>query len=437
MPLALGLVETHGLVAAIEAADAMAKASSVRLIGKEKTNPALVTIKVVGEVAAVKASVEAGAAAASRVGIVVSTHIIPRPDLQLADFFPEILDEETIAIPQGKIAEEKEEVTEPPVAVQTVNDVHREEKVIAESDKNILTSEAPETEIGQTEPVVNKNEPDVDLKEVLDDTDNETYFIEETDEDDDDLDDVVFESEEYHYDEEEPEDSILEVLNPDEIMEDEDFDYFPSSEVEHEETTGEFTDELTEEDTAEIQQTFVDVFSALPDEIATPETESANFVFEDLFAQAERIEKQKKSSPQTEEIPVQEEKIEELADTEPGGIEDTITDEEAYFAPEIDENFPPAPTENFDSLTSAASTWEPEFVEVGPTEVPDQTSDEVPGKDANSDAEYEELKNKPIDSMNVHQLRRLARSSKSFPIQGREISKANRQELLYYFNSIS
>ncbi len=76
---ALGLVETRGLVAAIEAADAMVKAAQVVFVGKEITDASLVTIKVVGEVGAVKAAVAAGAAAAGKVGQLVSTHIIPRP----------------------------------------------------------------------------------------------------------------------------------------------------------------------------------------------------------------------------------------------------------------------------------------------------------------------------------------------------------------------
>ena len=76
---ALGMVETRGLVAAIEAADAMVKAAKVQLIGKEVTRAALVTIKVEGETGAVRASVAAGAAAAEKVGELVSTHVIPRP----------------------------------------------------------------------------------------------------------------------------------------------------------------------------------------------------------------------------------------------------------------------------------------------------------------------------------------------------------------------
>jgi microcompartment protein CcmL/EutN len=76
---ALGMVETRGLVAAIEAADAMAKAADVRIVAVEKTEAALMTVQVVGEVAAVHAAVDAGRRAAERVGEVLSTHVIPRP----------------------------------------------------------------------------------------------------------------------------------------------------------------------------------------------------------------------------------------------------------------------------------------------------------------------------------------------------------------------
>ncbi len=76
---ALGLVETRGLVAGVEACDAMLKAASVRLAGVERTVAALITVKVVGETAAVRAACDAGAAAAERVGTVLSVHVIPRP----------------------------------------------------------------------------------------------------------------------------------------------------------------------------------------------------------------------------------------------------------------------------------------------------------------------------------------------------------------------
>ncbi|NIS71572.1 MAG: ethanolamine utilization microcompartment protein EutM [Proteobacteria bacterium] len=77
--IALGLVETRGLVGSIEAADAMVKAANVRLIGKEKIGGGYVTVMVRGDVGAVKAATDAGAAAAKRVGELVSVHVIPRP----------------------------------------------------------------------------------------------------------------------------------------------------------------------------------------------------------------------------------------------------------------------------------------------------------------------------------------------------------------------
>jgi ethanolamine utilization protein EutM len=76
---ALGLVETRGLTAAVEAADAMVKAANVRLVGYERVGSGLVCVMVRSDVGAVKAAVEAGAAAAQRVGEVVAAHIIPRP----------------------------------------------------------------------------------------------------------------------------------------------------------------------------------------------------------------------------------------------------------------------------------------------------------------------------------------------------------------------
>jgi len=86
---ALGMVETKGLVGAIEAADAMVKAANVRLVGKEKIGSGLVTVMVRGDVGAVKASVEAGAAAAKRVGELVSVHVIPRPHDEVEGILPE------------------------------------------------------------------------------------------------------------------------------------------------------------------------------------------------------------------------------------------------------------------------------------------------------------------------------------------------------------
>lgn len=85
---ALGMVETRGLVAAIEAADAMVKAANVSLIGKEKIGGGYVTVMVRGDVGAVKAATDAGAAAAERIGEVISVHVIPRPHSDVETILP-------------------------------------------------------------------------------------------------------------------------------------------------------------------------------------------------------------------------------------------------------------------------------------------------------------------------------------------------------------
>ena len=86
---ALGMIETRGLVGAIEAADAMVKAANVHLIGKERVGGGLVTVMVRGDVGAVKAAVEAGGAAAKRVGELISVHVIPRPHEEVEGILPQ------------------------------------------------------------------------------------------------------------------------------------------------------------------------------------------------------------------------------------------------------------------------------------------------------------------------------------------------------------
>lgn len=85
---ALGMIETNGLVAAIEAADAMTKAANVALVGYEKIGSGLVTVAVRGDVGAVKAAIDAGVSAAVNVGKVVSHHVIPRPHADVELILP-------------------------------------------------------------------------------------------------------------------------------------------------------------------------------------------------------------------------------------------------------------------------------------------------------------------------------------------------------------
>ena len=89
---ALGMIETKGLVGAIEAADAMTKSANVQLTGYEKIGSGLVTVMVRGDVGAVKASVDAGAASAEKVGQVVSVHVILRPHTDVEKIIPHGLD---------------------------------------------------------------------------------------------------------------------------------------------------------------------------------------------------------------------------------------------------------------------------------------------------------------------------------------------------------
>jgi microcompartment protein CcmL/EutN len=88
MQEALGMVETRGLIASIEAADAMVKAADVQLVGTEKIGSGLVTVMVRGDVGAVKAATEVGAAAAANLGELVAVHVIPRPHMDVEKILP-------------------------------------------------------------------------------------------------------------------------------------------------------------------------------------------------------------------------------------------------------------------------------------------------------------------------------------------------------------
>ncbi len=90
MEIALGMIETKGEIGAIEAADAMLKAAMVHLIGKEFVGGGYVTVMVRGEVGAVKAAVDAGGAAAARIGQLVSVHVIPRPHDEVENILPSV-----------------------------------------------------------------------------------------------------------------------------------------------------------------------------------------------------------------------------------------------------------------------------------------------------------------------------------------------------------
>ena len=133
MQFALGLIETKGLIGAIEAADAMLKAANVKLVSKEKITAALVTVKIIGETAAVKSAVDAGAAAAQRVGQLVSAHVIPRPDDQIEDliYYPSL----TTGIPREEIVKKEKPVKEKIVVQEVAEEKVEEESLFDETEK--------------------------------------------------------------------------------------------------------------------------------------------------------------------------------------------------------------------------------------------------------------------------------------------------------------
>lgn len=148
MDSALGLIETRGLVGAIEAADAMMKAADVKLISKEYSSGALVTIKIMGETAAVKASIDAGSVAATRVGELVSAHVIPRPD-----------DQVDILLFDQEITSKEKKISEKPVPVVIANTVVKTE----------VPEKIKEIKVKPKEPIITPNKkvipkPKVELK---------------------------------------------------------------------------------------------------------------------------------------------------------------------------------------------------------------------------------------------------------------------------------
>ncbi|MBI5021235.1 MAG: BMC domain-containing protein [Ignavibacteriales bacterium] len=133
---ALGMIETRGLVGAVEAADTMCKSAEVQLISKERTGGGLICIKIKGDVAAVRAAVDAGAAAAQRVGDLVSKHVIPRPDsgTEILIFPPRV----SVIKPTPKAEEKKatkttKQVTKAPVVKPQKPPVLQEESKAEEN----------------------------------------------------------------------------------------------------------------------------------------------------------------------------------------------------------------------------------------------------------------------------------------------------------------
>lgn len=133
---ALGMIETKGLIGSIEAADAMVKAANVTLIGKEHIGGALVTVMVRGDVGAVKAATDAGAAAAQRVGELISVHVIPRPHMEVESILPHC--------PEGPDGDDDgPQEPEPEGAEEAVTELQEPEKRTEPEQAPVEETEAP------------------------------------------------------------------------------------------------------------------------------------------------------------------------------------------------------------------------------------------------------------------------------------------------------
>ena len=121
---ALGMIETKGLIGAIEAADAMTKAANVTLIGKEKVGSGLITVMITGDVGAVKAAVDAGAAAAQQIGHLVGVHVIARPHDEIENILKkEIVEKEVIEETIIEVVEEISEVIPDIISEEVIEEI--------------------------------------------------------------------------------------------------------------------------------------------------------------------------------------------------------------------------------------------------------------------------------------------------------------------------
>lgn len=212
MEAALGLVETQGLIGAIEAADAMAKAAEVKIINKEKSTAALVTIKIVGDVAAVRAAVDAGAAAAQRVGQLVSSHVIPRPD---SDIVGIIQNEEKIWENKFKNSEE-ENIKE--AEVEANDDLQSDAEDSAEIEVSETSSEEEIDEITEDNTLIEEDSAKDDSDQNSEEEGSPSLFDDGSDHKEDTeenmVDDMVkdaFESDEDDFEDEEDGETVQQI----------------------------------------------------------------------------------------------------------------------------------------------------------------------------------------------------------------------------------
>lgn len=176
--IALGMIETKGLVGSIEAADAMVKAANVTLIGKVHVGGAYVTVMVRGDVGAVKAATDAGAAAAQRVGELISVHVIPRPHHEVEYILPSLPlendDDGPASPPAGEAEPEYVPVDgrEPELDFSETDDDEEKEAEAKEAEAGAFLSDVTETKTATGEDIAKDDASDARIDVVLEDLEN-------------------------------------------------------------------------------------------------------------------------------------------------------------------------------------------------------------------------------------------------------------------------
>lgn len=171
---ALGMIETRGLIGSIEAADAMLKAANVTLMNKTQVGGGLVTVMVRGDVGAVKAAVDAGAAAAERVGELISVHVIPRPAADVEKILdslhkkaePPVLQEQPVAETVAAPPESAASVTEEPVLDEATAEEAEEEETIHFDVSSLTSDDLCKMTVSKLRAVARKLETGMSRKEI-------------------------------------------------------------------------------------------------------------------------------------------------------------------------------------------------------------------------------------------------------------------------------
>ena len=419
MSHAIGLIETSGLIGAIVSADAMVKTANVHIIGKEKISGGLVTVKIIGESAAVKLAVNAGAEAARKTGQLISSHIIPQPDIESVTVMPKL--EDTAGILPAEL----------PVT-PTVN--YSMNEIVDKLNAAILTDDISEADI--------KNE-----YTPISDLDNNIESIEPEQHSEAPLDTSTL-TDTQIIDEADSTNQFIEafIASHDEILESDKKTNLDDELSDDIEITDDLPDEKINEpvpasridgDPVDSENLFVpDSIVAAPQIVnveieanTPPENDNSNLlngeylIQESFFGELSLFETDETSINDDSEVDytiadlhqdVFEVEDEEAASTAEYPIEEDYDD--TYISLDVPETGSKEETETSEiSMDSNASSDKIEATTIDPEE------------------EVIKLMQRDITTLNVHQLRRVARHTPDFPIGGRDISKSGRQELIYYF----